>query len=254
MAMRKEPARRYASVGQFSEDIRRHLEGLPVIARKDTVAYRTSKFVNRHRIGVAAAALVVLSLVGGIVATLIQVRTARRERAKAEAISGFLQKTLNASNPAENLGGHPTVKDVLDEASKRLATEELSDQPEVKSGVATHHRRKLPRSRPIRSRPTKSYPPLSKPRPVSSASTGSERSSQASSLALPLGRSKGRLCESQQVLYREHSPSPGRTKERDHQRGLFGRGLEWLRSLTPSPRRFQASRRPLGGGIGFAAF
>ncbi len=133
MAMRKEPARRYASVGQFSEDIRRHLEGLPVIARKDTVAYRTSKFVNRHRVGVVAAALVVLSLVGGIVATLIQVRTARVERAKAEVISGFLQKTLNASNPAQNLSVHATVKDVLDEASKRLATEELSDQPEAKA-------------------------------------------------------------------------------------------------------------------------
>ena len=100
MAMRKEPARRYASVGQFSEDIRRHLTGLPVVARKDTVAYRTSKFVSRHRIGVAAAALILLSLIGGMVATLIQVRTAHRERAKAEAISGFLQKTLNASNPA----------------------------------------------------------------------------------------------------------------------------------------------------------
>src|SRR6267142_3148569 len=62
MAMRKEPSRRYSSVGQFSEDIRRHLEGLPVIARKDTVGYRTAKFVNRHRIGVAAAALVLLSL------------------------------------------------------------------------------------------------------------------------------------------------------------------------------------------------
>jgi serine/threonine-protein kinase len=133
MAMRKEPARRYASVGQFSEDIRRHLTGLPVVARKDTVSYRASKFVNRHRIGVATAALVLLSLVGGIVATLIQVRTARRERAKAEAISGFLQKTLNASNPDRNLGGQPTVKDILDDASKRLATEELSDQPEVRA-------------------------------------------------------------------------------------------------------------------------
>lgn len=133
MAMRKEPSRRYASVGQFSEDIRRHLTGLPVVARKDTFSYRASKFVNRHRIGVAAASLVLLSLVGGIVATLTQVRTARRERAKAEAISGFLQKTLNASNPDRNLSGQPTVKDVLDEASKRLATEELSDQPEVKA-------------------------------------------------------------------------------------------------------------------------
>ncbi len=133
MAMRKEPARRYTSVGQFSEDIRRHLAGLPVLARKDTVTYRSSKFVNRHRIGVAAAVLILLSLVGGIIATLIQVRTARRERAKAEAISVFLGRTLNASNPDRNPSGQPTVKDVLDDASKRLATEELSDQPEVKA-------------------------------------------------------------------------------------------------------------------------
>ena len=133
MAMRKEPARRYSSVGQFSEDIRRHLEALPVIARKDTVAYRTSKFVSRHRIGVAAAALVLLSLIGGIVATLIEVRTARRAEAKAEEISGFLQKTLEASDPTVNSGGQPTVKDLLDDASKRLATEELSDQPEVRA-------------------------------------------------------------------------------------------------------------------------
>jgi serine/threonine-protein kinase len=133
MAMRKDPARRYASVGQFSEDIRRHLEGLPVIARKDTVAYRTSKFVNRHRVGVVAAGLILLSLLGGIVATLIQVRTAHREGAKAEAISGFLQKTLTASNPSVSVNGQATVKDILDDASKRLATKELSDQPEVKA-------------------------------------------------------------------------------------------------------------------------
>jgi len=133
MAMRKEPVRRYTSVGQFSDDIRRHLEGLPVRARKDTLAYRSSKFVNRHRVGAIAAALILLSLLGGIVATLVQVRTARRERAKAEAISGFLQKTLIASNPSVSVNGQATVKDILDDASKRLATEELSDQPEVKA-------------------------------------------------------------------------------------------------------------------------
>lgn len=133
MAMRKDPARRYTSVGQFSEDIRRHLAGLPVVARKDTVTYRTSKFVTRHRIGVAAAALILLSLVAGIVATLIQVRTARHERARAEAVSVFLGRTLNASNPDRNPNGQPTVKDLLDDASKRLTTEELSDQPEVKA-------------------------------------------------------------------------------------------------------------------------
>jgi serine/threonine protein kinase len=136
MAMRKEPARRYSSVGQFSEDIRRHLEGLPVIARKDTFSYRASKFVQRHRVGVAAALLILLSLLGGIVATVRQAHTARRERAKAEAISNFLQEMLYASSPDSNLwrsGQDPTVRSVLDEASKRLATEDLSGQPEVKA-------------------------------------------------------------------------------------------------------------------------
>ena len=62
MALRKEPLRRYASAAQFSEDIRRHLEGLPVVARQDTLGYRTGKFVTRHRLGVAAAAVVCVLL------------------------------------------------------------------------------------------------------------------------------------------------------------------------------------------------
>ncbi|HKP73831.1 MAG TPA: protein kinase [Pyrinomonadaceae bacterium] len=78
MAMRKDPQRRYASVEQFSEDIRRHLEGLPVIARKDTLAYRSRKFVKRHKLGVAAAALILLTLVAGIGMTLREKRRAER--------------------------------------------------------------------------------------------------------------------------------------------------------------------------------
>jgi tetratricopeptide (TPR) repeat protein len=96
MAMRKEPSRRYASVGQFSEDIRRHLAGLPVVARKDTVTYRTSKFFNRHRIGVAAAALVLLSLVGGIVATFWQAHRATQQRDRAERRFADVRKLSNA--------------------------------------------------------------------------------------------------------------------------------------------------------------
>jgi serine/threonine protein kinase len=76
MAMRKEPVRRYTSVGQFSEDIRRHLEGLPVIARKDTWSYRSSKFVRRHKVGMLGAALVLLALVAGIIAFAIEARVA----------------------------------------------------------------------------------------------------------------------------------------------------------------------------------
>jgi non-specific serine/threonine protein kinase/serine/threonine-protein kinase len=83
-ALSKEPGRRYLSVDQFSEDVRRHLQGLPVIARKDTLGYRTAKFVRRNRAAVAGAAAVFLALVGGIVGTTWQARVARAERARAE--------------------------------------------------------------------------------------------------------------------------------------------------------------------------
>ena len=84
MAMRKEPQRRYATAEQLADDIRRHLEGLPVRARPDTFSYRAGKFVRRHKLGVAAAAVITLTLIVGIVATLWQARVARAERARAE--------------------------------------------------------------------------------------------------------------------------------------------------------------------------
>jgi serine/threonine-protein kinase len=143
MALRKDPARRYASVAQFSEDIRRHLDGLPVIARKDTFTYRASKFIERHKVGVAAAALVFLAIIAGLTVSIWQAHVAARERdqarqekAKAEAINNFLQAMLGASSPDSKLRQQKDdlrVKDVLDEASRRLATEDLSGQPEVKA-------------------------------------------------------------------------------------------------------------------------
>ena len=84
MALRKEPERRYASVEQFAEDIRRHLDGRPVAARKDTLLYRAGKFVTRHKASVAATAAAALLLAGATVAALQQAREARRERAAAE--------------------------------------------------------------------------------------------------------------------------------------------------------------------------
>ena len=73
-AIRKEPSERYGSVEQLSDDLRRHLEGLPVLARKNTIGYRCRKFVIRHKMNVAAAALVLLLLLTGIVLTLREAR------------------------------------------------------------------------------------------------------------------------------------------------------------------------------------
>ena len=77
-ALRKEPERRYRTAHDLSEDLRRHLEGLPVTARADTIGYRAGKFVLRHRTAVAAALLVSASLLGGIVTTTRQARLAQR--------------------------------------------------------------------------------------------------------------------------------------------------------------------------------
>jgi len=84
MALRKEPERRYASAQEFSEDLRRHLEGLPVVARKDTLAYRSGKFVRRNKVAVVAATFVFLSLLTGLVATTWQAHRADQQRLRAE--------------------------------------------------------------------------------------------------------------------------------------------------------------------------
>ena len=76
--LRKEPQYRYASVDQLAEDIRRHLDGLPVSARKGTWSYRTGKFVRRHKVSVAAAAIVFATLIIAVVVTLREARIAQR--------------------------------------------------------------------------------------------------------------------------------------------------------------------------------
>ncbi len=96
MALRKEPERRYQSVEQFSEDIRRHLEARPVHARKDTFGYRSAKFVRRNKAALAAAALVFLVLVGGIVATSRQAHIATREKTRAERRFNDVRKLANS--------------------------------------------------------------------------------------------------------------------------------------------------------------
>jgi len=96
MALRKEPQRRYASAEQLSEDIRRHLEGLPVVARPNTLGYVTRKFVRRHRAGVAAAALVALALVAGTFATAWQARAAQAQKARAERRFNDVRRLANA--------------------------------------------------------------------------------------------------------------------------------------------------------------
>ena len=82
-AMRKEPEHRYASVDQLAADLGRYRLGQPVLARRGNVAYRAGKFARRHRIGLAAAALVFLALGVATTATLRETRRARAAETRA---------------------------------------------------------------------------------------------------------------------------------------------------------------------------
>ncbi len=95
-AIRKTPRERYDSVENFSEDLRRHLEGLPVLARKHTIGYRCRKFVIRHKLQVATAGVVLLSLLVGMVLTLREARIARANEVRAEQRFNDVRRLANS--------------------------------------------------------------------------------------------------------------------------------------------------------------
>ncbi len=96
-ALRKEPKERYSSAEQLSEDISRHLQGLPVAARKGTFIYKTTKFFRRHSMKVATAAAVFLMLVFGALWMASQNQAAAerlradRERQISESLAELIQ-------------------------------------------------------------------------------------------------------------------------------------------------------------------
>jgi serine/threonine-protein kinase len=79
-AVKKNPAERYISVAGFADDLLRYLKHEPISARPDTITYRTIKFVRRNRIAVALAAFALIAALAGVTGTLIQARTASRQR------------------------------------------------------------------------------------------------------------------------------------------------------------------------------
>src|SRR5580658_3739076 len=79
-ALKKSPAERYATANAFSEDIARFLRGDVVLAQPDSVAYRTRKFARRHWVGIAAAAVLLLTLAGGLAATSYEAKVASLQR------------------------------------------------------------------------------------------------------------------------------------------------------------------------------
>jgi tetratricopeptide (TPR) repeat protein len=148
MAMRKEPERRYGSSQQMSSDIQRYLEGKPVIARRDTLSYRSAKFIRRHWLPVTAGAGVAFLVVAFATTTYLQSlriaaerdrvgeqrAMAERERARAEEVSSFLVSLFKLSDPQESRSNQVTARELLDSGAKRLRAG-LQDQPATKAAL-----------------------------------------------------------------------------------------------------------------------
>lgn len=131
-ALRKEPERRYGSVGELSADLRNFLDGLPVAAQPDSAWYRLRKFVGRRKLESAAAVIAVLSLVTGLVVALVQADRAQRQSARTEEVKSFLVTMLGAAKP-DSLGKDVKVREVLDTAAARA--EELSGDPGLEAEI-----------------------------------------------------------------------------------------------------------------------
>jgi eukaryotic-like serine/threonine-protein kinase len=148
MAMRKEPERRYSSSQQMAADIQRYLDGKPVIARRDTLSYRSAKFVRRHWLPVTAGLGTVFLILAFATTTYVQSlriaaerdrvaeqrERAERERIRAEEVSSFLVSLFKLSDPEENRGILVSARELLDSGAKRLRTG-LQNQPATKAAL-----------------------------------------------------------------------------------------------------------------------
>jgi serine/threonine protein kinase len=95
-ALRKEPEHRYQSAAELQQDLDRHLDGMPVRARRSTFRYRAGKLMKRHRLAFAAAIAIILSLTGGLIATRAQARIAQTHRELAERRFAEIRKLANS--------------------------------------------------------------------------------------------------------------------------------------------------------------
>lgn len=127
-----EPTRRYASVTALADDVRRWRHGLPIHARPDSTSYRIGRFVNRHRLGTAMAALAIVALLATTAFAVRQARRAAHEASVAGATQGFLAGIFDAAAPDTAKGHSVTARELLDLGSERIRNA-YPDQPELRA-------------------------------------------------------------------------------------------------------------------------
>jgi serine/threonine-protein kinase len=147
-ALNKDPLRRYPTVSEFADDLRRHRTGHPVVARPDSKAYRVGRFLKRHRRGSLLAAVALVAVLAGVAGTLWQADNARtqarvaaaeRDRAQVEAsraktVTDFMVSMFEGADPYFSGGDTLDVFDLLNEGRLRL-DDELADDPDARAAL-----------------------------------------------------------------------------------------------------------------------
>ena len=143
MALRKEPARRYSSVEALAEDLRRHMEGFPVKARREGMTYVTGRFLQRNAVTVASVAsvLVLLSVLLFLSARLAvttreQAVEIARERDRAAEIANFMRELFEVANPGMAQGETVTARELLDAGVHKIR-EDHPDEPALQAEMMT---------------------------------------------------------------------------------------------------------------------
>lgn len=133
-ALKKEPERRYQSVEQLSEDIRRYLDGRPVKARQDTFLYRTGKLMRRHKAAIGVATVILALLIGFAATMSLQAAKIARERDRANQVTEFLFSVFKVSDPSQARGNSVTAREILDKGAEKIR-QELHGQPELQAAL-----------------------------------------------------------------------------------------------------------------------
>ena len=141
MALRREPDRRYPSVAELADDLRRYLDLRPVHAHPESLGYRVGRFVRRQKLLAAAGLLVFVSMAVGITSTTWQARKAEQARLAAEqqaelaqTVSSYLVEIFGEPDPGKHLGNEPKASDLLARGRDRL--DDLDGQPGVQAELA----------------------------------------------------------------------------------------------------------------------
>lgn len=131
-ALAVQPTARYASAAAFAEDIERHLNAQPIIARPATWPYRAGRLLKRHTLAFGAGAAVMLALVSGAGVAAWQAQRARAETAQAQAVQAFLTKVLAYNDPQQAQGKERSARELLVLAAAQIDTD-FKDQPSVRA-------------------------------------------------------------------------------------------------------------------------